>query len=79
MLSNNSNDPEVVTKALADHFLVKGLTNETDLMAAVDAFKAEVPQNYFDEGSWNLDWDIAPAQVVLLMLELIKQPDVQLL
>lgn len=79
MLSNNSNDPEVVTKALADHFLVRGLTNETDLKAAVDAFKAEVPQNYFDDGTWNLDWEIAPAQVVLLMLELIKQPDFQLL
>lgn len=79
IVSDNSNDPEVVARALIDHFTSQGLYNEEDSQAVLDAFKAEVPQNYFDEGQWNLDWEIAPAQVALLMRELLRQPDFQLL
>ena len=79
VVSEDSNDPDVVTRAIIDHFTSRGLNNEEEYQAALDAFKAEVPQNYFDEGQWNLDWEIAPAQVALLLRELLRQPDFQLL
>lgn len=77
-LSNDSNDPAVVTAALADHFMTHGLTGETAYEEATDVFRGEVPQNYFDDGSWNLDWDVVPEQVTLLLDHLMQQPDFQL-
>mgnify|MGYP006266638381 CR=1 FL=1 len=78
LVSNDSNDPAIVAKALADHFISQGLSSPEAYQAATDAFKSEVPQNYFDDGAWNLDWDIAPFQIGLLLQFLIQQPDFQL-
>lgn len=77
-ICNNSNDPEVVTRSYIDHFLIKGLLNEMEYQAAVDVFKGEVPQNYFDDGTWNLDWDVAIFQIVLLHTHLSSLPAFQL-
>ena len=48
------NDPEVVTRAIIDHFLPKGLQNDFEYAEALAAFKGEIPENYFQDGIWNL-------------------------
>lgn len=78
-LSNDANDPYLVAQSVLDHFLPNGMQ---DLMAyeeATDIFKEPVPQNYYDTGAWNLDWDTAPLQVFNLLNYLIRVPEFQLI
>ena len=76
--SNNSNDPYVVTKSIIDRFVPKELHTTTDYEIATTVFKANIPQNYFDNQQWSLYWDQAPWQVTLLLLHIIKMPEFQL-
>jgi hypothetical protein len=77
-LTNNSNDPEYITRVLVDHFVPKELHTATDYDIATDIFKWDVPQNYYDNGTWNLDWPSAPLQVTLLLNHIARMPEFQL-
>ncbi len=77
-LSGNSNNPTIVATAIADFLLPNGLENPDEYGIATDVFKGSIPQNYFDDGSWNLDWAEAPDQVRNLLIYLIKLPTFQL-
>lgn len=77
-LSNDSNDPYYITSVLADHLLPNGFSNEEEYERATIVLKSEVPENYFEDGSWNLDWQTAPTQVALLTNYLVRQPEFQL-
>ncbi|PVW15320.1 DUF1800 domain-containing protein [Marixanthomonas spongiae] len=78
LLTNNSNDPAFIAKTLVDHFMAKELFTPTDYDIATDVLKWEVPQNYYDDGSWNLDWSSATYQVILLLHHIIQMPEFQL-
>ena len=77
-LSNDSIDPAIVTQSIIDHFIPNGLNSPEAYDRATVVFKFEVPQNYFDEELWNLDWDVAPAQIALLLRHLVQLPEFQL-
>ena len=77
-LSNNSTNPRVVTEKLVEHFMAVEL-DEQALDNAEVAFKEIVPENYFEDGSWNLDFDEAPMQFVCLLTHLITVPEFQLI
>ncbi|MCT8339505.1 DUF1800 domain-containing protein [Flavobacteriaceae bacterium TK19130] len=77
-LTNNSNDPAYITQVIIDYLTSKGLWTVTDYDTAIDIFKWEVPQNYYDEGLWNLNWDSAPYQVLLLLNHIARMPEFQL-
>ena len=76
--SDYSNDPAFITKSIIDRFVPNELYTLSDYDVATDIFKAEIPQNYYDDGSWNLNWDTVPYQLVLLFLHLTKIPEFQL-
>jgi len=76
--SGYSNDPYIVTKSIIDRFMPKELHTLEDYDAATDVFKYDVPQNYYDDGIWDLDWDSAPYQIILLLFHIIKMPEFQL-
>lgn len=76
-LTNDSNDPLVVTSALIEFFLGQTL-EPVHLQAALSHFKSGIPENYFLDGSWNLGWVEAPEQILNLMYYLIKLPEFQL-
>lgn len=76
-LTNQSNDPVVVTTALVEFFTGQTL-DPVHLQAAVGYFKAGIPENYFLDGSWNLLWDEVPEQIINLLKYLIKLPEFQL-
>ncbi len=78
-LTTAYNDPHEITADLVKHVTIKGFDDSRQLDAAVTAFKWEVPQNYFDEGSWNLDWPTVPAQVALLLQFVTRTPEYQLM
>lgn len=76
--SSNSNDPMVVTKSIIHQFIPREFHQESYYNNALDVFKADIPQNYFDDYSWNLNWDQAPTQVGLLLQYLIRMPEFQM-
>lgn len=76
-LSNQSNNPVVITQALVEFFLRQDL-DPVHLQAAVLHFKAGIPENYYLDGSWNLFWDEAPEQIINLIYYLVKLPEYQL-
>jgi hypothetical protein len=76
--SDYSNDPSFIAKSIIDRFAPNELFTATDYTIATDVFKGEIPENYYEDGSWNLNWDSAPYQVVLLLLHIIKIPEFQL-
>lgn len=77
-LSNNSNDPYYITQVVIDRLMSKQLHSITDYDIATVIFKWEVPQNYYDDGLWNLDWSTAPYQVFLLLKHVATIPEFQL-
>lgn len=76
-LTNNSKDPAVITAALVEHFLGQNL-GPVYAQAAVLYFKEGIPDNYFTDGTWNLDWAEAPDQIVNLVKYLVRLPEYQL-
>lgn len=76
-LTNDSNDPAVITEALVDFFTGQTL-DPIYLEAAIINFKANIPENYFQDGSWNLYWNEAPDQIVNMLYYLVKLPEFQL-
>jgi len=76
-VSGNSNDPEQVTRDLIDQFMIAGLPEE-EIQLAIIVFKEPVPSNYFDDGSWNLEFDEVPMQFQCLINYLITLPEFQL-
>lgn len=77
-LSDNSNDPNLVAQVIVDHFTPNGLNTPDAYDRAATVLKWEVPQNYYDNGQWNLDWDTVPAQVALLLQHIVRLPEFQL-
>ncbi|MEO6037709.1 MAG: DUF1800 domain-containing protein, partial [Saprospiraceae bacterium] len=64
-------------QALVEFFLGQNL-EPLHFQSAVVYFKANIPENYFQDGSWSLYWDEAPDQIVNLLYYLIKLPEFQL-
>lgn len=76
-LSAESADPAIITSALISHFSGQGL-DPVFFQAAVLNFKSGIPDNYYDDGSWNLYWDEAPDQIINLLNYLVRLPEFQL-
>ncbi len=77
-LSPDHNDADIVTRSIVDYFLPNGLQNLEDYEKAVATFKVDIPTNYFENGSWSLEWDEAKYQVAFLILYIIKLPEFQM-
>lgn len=77
LAGDESNDPDQITRLLTRHFL--GTELDEDLhQSAVLHFKGDIPQNYFDDGVWDLYWNEAPLQVANLLVYLSRLPEFQL-
>ncbi len=77
-LSNDSIDPEFIARTMVDYLLPKQLYTATDYDTATIVFKADVPQNYYDNMTWSLNWSSAPNQVYLLLKHIFRIPEFQL-
>lgn len=77
-ITNNSNDPYVITSTIVDFFLSDSLYTLSEYDTATDVFKGDVPQGYYDDGSWNLGWDGADYQVIMLIQHIFRMPEFQL-
>ncbi len=77
-LCNDAIDPTVITKTLVDYFVSKPLYTETDYDIAEAIFRWEIPENYWDDGIWNWNFDSAPYQTILLIQHILRMPEFQL-
>lgn len=77
-LTDNTNDPALAAAAIVDFLLVKGLPTASDYQIATDVFKGSIPQNYFDEGVWSLEWSEVIDQIKALLYHIVKLPEYQL-
>ena len=76
-------DVEYVVRSIIDHVLPKGLQHASEYEEALIVFKGELPENYYQDGTWNLLWEIEnlqyPAfQVFILLDHLAYLPEFQL-
>ncbi|MFD0862859.1 DUF1800 family protein [Sungkyunkwania multivorans] len=78
VIGGNSTDPAFITKSIIDFFLSRELNNQIEYDNATDVFKEEVPQNYFEEGLWDLNWGNATKQVRDLLYHIVRIPELQL-
>ncbi len=78
-LSNDSKSPDTVCAALINYFTPQGMYDLVHFDAAVKAFRTDfIPDYYYDNEIWSLDWEDAPFQITLLLLHLVRQPEFQL-
>ncbi len=78
-LTNNSNDPTLITQAIVDFVTPNGFENQGQYDAALTVFKTSwISENYYTQGLWNLDWDEAPNQISDLLAFISSQPVYQL-
>jgi hypothetical protein len=45
---------------------------------AINIFKGDIPENYYDDGTWDLSYESVPNQVYNLILYFISLPEFQL-
>lgn len=77
-ISGNSKNPEVITRAMINHFTSKELASPEDYEVATTILKGEVPENYYTEGIWNLDYEYAHWQLLDLFFHIARMPEFQL-
>ena len=77
-LSNNGSDPALITQAIIDFLLPKGLQHPEFYDTATVVFKSDVPANYYTNGIWSLDYPTVSLQVGLLLQHIARMPESQL-
>ena len=70
--------PELVAGAIIEQFVPVGLQTPDLYERAYIVFKADIPENYYATGQWNLNWETVPYQVTLLLNYLNRLPEFQL-
>jgi len=75
-----SNDVEVISKAIVNWFLPEELLSDLDYSIALDTFKIDsIPENYYEDGTWDLlTFNQVPKQVRELLKHIVQQPEFQL-
>ena len=77
-VSGNSNDADVVTKAIFEALMSEVPYSLPDFEAGIETFKSSVPSNYFEDGIWTLSFPGVPQQVYELLKYLVFLPDYNL-
>jgi len=78
LVGQNEKDPKVIVDKLKDHMFCKYDIKEEERLDAINIFKGEIPDNYFEDGTWTLNYESVPTQVYNLMLFFISLPEFQL-
>lgn len=77
-VTEEQTEVERVCRDLIYYFLPNGLQFPTDYAAALVSFKGQVPENYFNDGTWTVDYWATPFQLSGLLNYLGGLPEFQL-
>lgn len=78
LVGEDEKDPKVIVDKLKDYMFCKYDIKEEERTDAINIFKGEIPENYFQDGTWTLNYESVPTQVYNLMLFFISLPEFQL-
>jgi uncharacterized protein (DUF1800 family) len=76
--SSSMNDPDAIARDIIDRFVPKSLYTASDYALATTVFKGDVPENYYTNMQWDLNWGSVPYQVILLLQHIFRMPEFQL-
>ncbi len=77
-LFNNDEEVSIVVKGIVDYLLPKPLVHQQDYDNALDVFKEGIPEVYFTDGTWTLDYEGIAKQLYNLLRFIVKLPEYQL-
>ncbi|MBT6169218.1 MAG: DUF1800 domain-containing protein [Flavobacteriaceae bacterium] len=78
LVGQDEKDPKVIVDKLKDYMFCKYDIKEEEQTDAINIFKGDIPDNYFQDGTWTLNYESVPTQVYNLMLFFISLPEFQL-
>jgi len=78
LAEGRESDEVFITEQIVNFFLPKGYQNQIEYDEVVKVFKSEIPENYFEDGTWNLNWEFVPAQLFFLVRHISTSPEFQL-
>ncbi|TPN81353.1 DUF1800 domain-containing protein [Aquimarina algicola] len=78
LVEEETKNPALITKYIVNHFLSRPLLNASEYNVAIDVFKDEVPENYFEDDLWDLEASFVPKQVYQLVKHIVSIPEFQL-
>jgi uncharacterized protein (DUF1800 family) len=76
--SSSMDDVDQIARDIVNRFILKPLYAESDYALAIEVFKGDVPDNYYQDKIWNVNWDSVPYQVTLLLRHIFRMPEFQL-
>ncbi len=71
-------DVKIIVTKLKDFIFCPYEIKEEEMVDAINIFKGEVPENYFEDGTWTLNDETVPRQVYDLLRFFITLPEFQL-
>ena len=77
-ITTETKDVEIVCRDLIHYFLPNGFQFEADYEEALINFKGEIPGNYFEDGTWDINYWALPLQVNGLLKFINRIPEYQL-
>lgn len=78
LVGNQETRPAVIVTKLKEFMFCPFVIKEEEMLDAINVFKGEVPENYFEEGIWSLNDTSVPKQVYELMRFFVTLPEFQL-
>ncbi len=78
-VGDHGDDAAVITQSIVDYFLPRPLHEAAAYETATNVFKGEVPQQFFEDGTWTLAlFPQVPFQVLALINHIIRLPEFNL-
>jgi len=78
LVGNKETELKVIVNALKGFMFCPCKIKDEELSEAIAVFIGEVPENYFEDGTWSINDDSVPKQVYDLMRFFITLPEFQL-
>lgn len=78
IVGDNDTNPESIVKKVIDFMFCEYVIKQEDLTDAIEVFKSDVPDIYYEDGTWTINDDSVPLQTYRLVGFLIKLPEYQL-
>ena len=71
-------DPKIIVDKLKQFMFCSYEIKAVERLDAINIFKGDIPDNYYDDGTWDLSYESVPNQVYNLILYFISLPEFQL-
>ena len=78
LVGNTEKDPKIIVDKLKGFMFCNYDIKYEERLDAINIFKGDVPDNYFEDGTWDLNNESVPKQVYDLILFFISLPEFQL-